>query len=615
MTFAALKGWAFARNLRKMTEERTQVVVHPAELRLLRLHEGNTQSEHDDELSNVISLLSEGRFVELFQQSMFSIFRHDNLERFVKRFRQEISTLDEFPVRILTCAVSFLWYFIQQNFIGPIDETSATLKLFESTKDVSFLELDGENAYHLVRQPMCLYLAKLILVDNFDLIEQLASVHIWRQRYAIIHQQVLNEKVASLQDIVTKCSTVLERNSCLDPYEDLWMEVRLETAIANLEYLQTNNTEKALIDVSEKLGVTAELGGALGTRTHFQKNSIAQLVLKILRKNNTEKQPSPVPHIEDNLPTDISLEDDTVMDQIKFDQQQDVANLSCIEQALVLSMSLLRKRLNAPEELLDEEVMAYLNTVLHQPLLWTLQFSGLFQRSVLECVKSRKAERALSQYQMLLDTISKEKPTFRRRSRMFFISRFPTTWRLERDLANGYISLGLVKSALDIYLRLELWEEVVECYQRLQRNDRAEAIVRELLQTEQSPHLYCLLGDVTGDPSNYRIAWELSKQKSARAQRSWGYYHFQRKEYEEAVPHLRASLELNRLHYRAWQQLAFSCMSTERFEESVQAYKRVVTIDSDNFEAWNNMAKAYISLGDKEKAFRVLQVSVQAPRP
>ncbi|OQR79043.1 tetratricopeptide repeat protein 27-like [Tropilaelaps mercedesae] len=581
--------------------------LQPEELCLLRLYEDQTTL--NEEFNTVIVLLREGRFEELFQHTWFSIFRCSDLHTFPEQLGQNILKLESPSVRLLTSAAVFLCYFIQQNFVGPVHREDATAEIFSCAKQRSFLDVDGENAYHLVKAPMALYIARLILIDHADML-QLASAHVWRRRYAILHQQTLPERVSSLQSIVMESTVELEKG-IFSQHPDLRTEQHLEAALANLDFFQITTTEKLLLDVSKTLGVTIELTGALGTRTYYQTNSVAQLMLKVSCTKPSNIPISSVMHARENLPIDIALTDDTVMNQIKFDLDQDNSTLSHVEQALILAMSMLRKRLNASEELRDEEVMAFLNTILSQPQLWTLQFSALFQRSTLECVKSRKAERALSQYQTLLDSISKEGPDFGNRCRMFFTSRLPTIWKLKRDLANGYTSLGLTKSALDIYIRLELWEEVVECYQRLQRNDRAEAIVRELLQDEKTPHLYCLLGDVTGDPENYRLAWELSKESNARAKRSWGSYHFQRKEYKEAIPHLRQSLELNRLHYRAWQQLAFSYMKMERFEECVLAYKRVVNIDSDNFEAWNNMAKAYISLGDKEKAFRVLQESIK----
>ncbi|XP_022711127.1 tetratricopeptide repeat protein 27-like [Varroa jacobsoni] len=581
--------------------------IQPEEICLLCLHE--ERSTANEEFNTVVSLLREGKFQQLFQLPWFSIFRHDNLQGFSKQLQEIIPKLENAAVRLLSSAVAFLFYFIQQNFIGPINTEEITSTLFPSSKQVSCLSIDGEDAYHLVKAPVELFIARVILVE-FAAKLRLATFHVWRQRYAVIHQRILSERVGSLQEIVKESTTELEK-STFENYPELWTEIRLESAMANLEFFQIATTEELLMNASERMGLKAELGGALGTRTHFQTNSIAQLVLKIQRTKPLDKPISTTSYAENNLPIDVALQDDTVMDRTKFDEEQNDCTLSCSEQALILAMSMLKKRLNAPEELLDEEVMVYLDRVLSQPKLWTIQFSALFQRSVLECMKSRKVERALSQYQTLVNSVSNGSPAFGLRSHMFFLLKFPTTWKLERSLANGYISLGLTKSALDIYLRLELWEEVVECYQRLQRNDRAKAIITKLLQDEETPYLYCLLGDVTGDPLNYQMAWKLSGERNARAKRSWGSYHFQRKEYEYAIPQFEESLELNRLHQRTWQQLAFAYMETGRFEKCVQAYKHVVNIDSDNFEAWNNMAKAYISLGEKKKAYKVLQESIK----
>ena len=42
-----------------------------------------------------------------------------------------------------------------------------------------------------------------------------------------------------------------------------------------------------------------------------------------------------------------------------------------------------------------------------------------------------------------------------------------------------------------------------------------------------------------------------------------------------------------------------------------QAYRNYCSLESDNFEAWNNLANCYIKLGQKERAWRVLQESVR----
>ena len=58
----------------------------------------------------------------------------------------------------------------------------------------------------------------------------------------------------------------------------------------------------------------------------------------------------------------------------------------------------------------------------------------------------------------------------------------PSKWEMEKELALRFLSIGVVKSALEIFERLELWEEVVKCWQAMERADKAVAIVRDLLE-------------------------------------------------------------------------------------------------------------------------------------
>lgn len=66
--------------------------------------------------------------------------------------------------------------------------------------------------------------------------------------------------------------------------------------------------------------------------------------------------------------------------------------------------------------------------------------------------------------QSLLSAVSAEQPSSDLRLAWLYCSYLPPTWRLEALLANACISLGLVKTALDIFLKLKLWEEVIACY-------------------------------------------------------------------------------------------------------------------------------------------------------
>ena len=59
---------------------------------------------------------------------------------------------------------------------------------------------------------------------------------------------------------------------------------------------------------------------------------------------------------------------------------------------------------------------------------------------------------------------------------------YPAQYELKRDLAYRYLSFQVFSSALNLFTELELWDEVVKCYQLLQKPHRAEMVVRERLK-------------------------------------------------------------------------------------------------------------------------------------
>lgn len=146
----------------------------------------------------------------------------------------------------------------------------------------------------------------------------------------------------------------------------------------------------------------------------------------------------------------------------------------------------------------------------------------------------------------------------------------------------------------------------------------------------ETPKLWCLLGDCTDDVQYYEKAWEVSKHTSARAQRDWAYYYYYKKKYSECIPHFQKSLAINSLQESIWIRLAFSAMEVEDWEIAAGAYRRYCSLNSEvylvrlfrhkfilmiigfkSFEAWNNVAKCYVKLGQKARAWRALQEAVK----
>lgn len=80
---------------------------------------------------------------------------------------------------------------------------------------------------------------------------------------------------------------------------------------------------------------------------------------------------------------------------------------------------------------------------------------------------------------------------------------------------------------------------------------------------------------------------------------------------KESIPHFQKSLEVNSLQEDVWVRLAFSAMELEQWDTAAQAYRRYCSLNSDSFEAWNNVAKCYVKMGQKARAWRALVEAVK----
>ncbi|KAA6414209.1 MAG: hypothetical protein FRX48_02572 [Lasallia pustulata] len=413
-----------------------------------------------------------------------------------------------------------------------------------------------------------------------------------------------------------------------------------------------------------------------------------------LKDGKGKQQPNKPPSTT-SKPQNLDLNDDTLLESISFtktsstppgvaDEENLPAALASLDPAnqpvlrpldsiILLSLASSITNTSPQHGLTREATLPYATRVLEGGSTnWQVYTQALLVRSRIEGYRSRTTERGVLQLQALVDQVIAETSsthpstessdaanstntttTFLPRpkpsesasvsERLQYIHPLasPTRWTLEAELAARWVSLGCLRTALEIYERLQMWAEAALCWAAVEREDKARRIIRSQLYEPtpstlhpsnpapaitilnennddlttpsedylgpelnplppSAPRLFCILGDLDHSPTHYERAWSVSGNRYARAQRSLGKYYLACKDYAKADTAYSQSLQTNPQNNSTWFALGCARLELRKWRGAADAFARCVQIEDSDAEAWSNLAAALLRLPPEE---------------
>ena len=468
--------------------------------------------------------------------------------------------------------------------------------------------------------------------------------------YALV-RPLFRQSIAALENIVHKTSRDATDSHQRNFWRDALAACHIEAALCMDSFGYADDAGVHLRSASSALGLDVSLRGAMGTRTIYQTDEKAQLVLRILRtpgvcdeddvsaelaeedeedkvvttttvagsttdvrEENTSSSCSGNTDLREML-KDFDMAAEGVMEAPRFsgDSPPSIDALRGIEQVLVLAMAVHVRREQSGDDMQRWEMAPYVEAMLTQHRLVPLvRRLVLLLQARHEKLRPRTRERSIVHMQEAADAHAASSPSFARRVWLSFSVWFPTRLQMQKELGESLISMGLVGEGMRLFETMELWDSLISCYILLGKRPAGEALVKQRLQSSpDDPRLMNSLGDLTGDPSHYERAWEASGGRNVRSMRSLARHASRKKEWTLSRERWEKALRINPIHTQGWFELGYACMQLRDTNRALQAFTRCTQLDGSNAHAWNNIAALSIQSGRMDLAYSALNETVK----
>ncbi|OII75890.1 TPR repeat-containing protein [Cryptosporidium andersoni] len=393
----------------------------------------------------------------------------------------------------------------------------------------------------------------------------------------------------------------------------------LDLSISLAMYGRANPCAIILQLIAKIEGFTYNFTGALGRRRISQLESTSHLVVEINRRNRrilnlnetvVQMNDSNLDNNND-LPVNILLdsvnEDNDLYETVKLDEKEVEGlcnSLNLEEQCVLLCHGVSLYETSPSNDVMAyEQLEALMNRIIQldvskienkliksQVHNWLCYSTALWYRCYSEHHRGRTADRACLQLQSLVDQFKDEEPDVLERLRFIFSVNYPNIWEAKKELGIRMMRIGSVLSAYNMFVDMCLWEDAVDCLVVANRKEEAIDLIKKQLLIRPTPRLYCSLGDLTNDLTQYEEAWKISGNKYARAQRSLGNNYFKSGQLNKALDAYKKASIINSTNVNCWFSMGCVALKLDKWDDALKAFSRVVTLDPQQGEAWANLA-------------------------
>lgn len=339
--------------------------------------------------------------------------------------------------------------------------------------------------------------------------------------------------------------------------------------------------------------------------------------------DESEEKMLPIAFRQENIPEDLKTID-----------PNDQPSLTSIDSAqLLLRLTTLRQTTPARDALVDEELLALVNRILFtsadkNKVNWTVFSRALWERSVLETGRSKTVERGILQMTSLIEEVGikiksriipqagNELPISSRLRFVHQLTLLPQ-WKMDSKLAEKYMEMGVLRSAIDIYERLQLSCETALCYAAVGEESTALKVLEDRITTHpEDARAISIIGDIKQDPSYWEKAWEIGTYSKAKASLAKYYYappmeSGLTKNILLAIKHMNECLTVNPLNFENWYFYGCCGLESGQLELAAEAFTRCVSIDDSSSHAWSNLGSALLKQDKIRPAFNAIKKAIR----